>query len=161
MCNTKNRIWYHPDLIGYARELRNNPNKAEYILWQSLKGKQVKAYDFHRQKPLLFYIVDFYCPKLKLAIEVDGSIHIKEDRIIHDIIRSDELSDYGVKILRFSNEEVLSDVKKVIEEIKEWISNKDVPPTGFEKDTPPRGSLRNRTDHAKFAKRKNAKTAKC
>ena len=125
MCNKNNRIWYHPDLVGCAREFRNNPTSAEYALWQSLKGKKVKGYDFHRQKPLLYYIVDFYCSKLKLAIEVDGSIHLREDRIFHDTLRSDELSDYGVKILRFSNDEVLTNMKKVIMEIEEWIEQRN------------------------------------
>ena len=116
MCKNNNWIWYHPDLIDCARDLRKNPTKAEHLLWQRLKG-----YRFHRQKPLLYYIVDFYCPKLKLAIEVEGSIHEREDVAYRDTIRLDELGDFGIEILQFSNYEVFTDIRKVIWEVEEWI----------------------------------------
>ena len=121
MCKNNNWIWYHPDLIGCARELRKNPTKAEHLLWQRLKGRQLKGCRFHRQKPLLYYIVDFYCPKLKLALEVEGSIHEREDVAYRDPIRLGELEDYGIKILQFSNYEVFTDIRKVIWEVEEWI----------------------------------------
>ena len=79
------------------------------------------GYRFHRQKPLLYYIVDFYCPRLKLAIEVEGSIHEKEDVAHRDTIRLHELGDYGIKILQFSNYEVFTDSRKVIWEVEDWI----------------------------------------
>jgi very-short-patch-repair endonuclease len=66
-------------LVEQARELRNNCTQPEKILWQRLKGKQIRGFDFHRQKPLIYYIVDFYCTPLKLAIEIDGNIHNQEE----------------------------------------------------------------------------------
>lgn len=80
-------IWYHPNLKEQARDLRNNSTEAESILWKRLKGKQIKGYDFHRQKPLLYYIVDFYCHELNLIIELDGKIHLNEDNKIRDLVR--------------------------------------------------------------------------
>lgn len=68
-------IPYNPALKEKARELRNNSTISEIFLWQFLKGKQMLGYDFHRQKPLDEYIVDFFCNELMLAIEIDGESH--------------------------------------------------------------------------------------
>ena len=114
-------IWYHPDLKEQAKDLRNNCTKAEYILWRRLKGNQLKGYDFHRQKPLLHYIVDFYCHELNLAIELDGKIHNNEDNKIRDVIRQEALEDHGVSFLRFTNEEVLNNLNQVVRKIIDWI----------------------------------------
>ena len=100
MCKNNNWIWYHPDLTGCARELRKNPTKAEHLLWQRLKRGQMRGYHFHRQKPLLYYIVDFYCPKLKLAIEIEGPVHEREEVAYKDAIRLDELRDYDPAIFK-------------------------------------------------------------
>ena len=70
------RICYNPKLKNLARTLRNNSTLSEVLLWNHLKGKQMKGYDFHRQKPLDNYIVDFFCPKLRLIIEIDGESHL-------------------------------------------------------------------------------------
>ena len=119
---TKRRIiWYHPDLKAQATELRQNPTHSEKILWEKLKGKQMKGYDFHRQKPLDHYIVDFYCSELMLAIEIDGSVHLKDDIRLRDVLRQESIEDYGVKFLRFTNEEVMNNLKQVVEEIEGWI----------------------------------------
>ncbi len=114
-------IWYHPDLKEQARELRNSCTEAECILWRRLKGNQLKGYDFHRQKPLHYYIVDFYCHELNLAIELDGKIHNNEDNKIRDVIRQETLEDYGVSFLRFTNEEVQDNIGLVIRKIINWI----------------------------------------
>ena len=68
-------IPYNPNLKLLAKDLRNNSTFGEVILWKKLKGKQFFGYDFHRQKPLLDYIVDFYCAELNLIIEIDGNYH--------------------------------------------------------------------------------------
>ncbi len=136
MCKNSKWIWYHPDLIDCARELRKNSTKAEHLLWKRLKGRQLMGYRFHRQKPLLYYIVNFYCPELKLAIEVEGSIHEREDVAYRDTIRIQELGDYGIKILQFSNYEVFTDIKKVIWEVEDWIEQ-NIDSLGVSKDTPP------------------------
>lgn len=77
-------IPYKPELKDLARELRNCSTKAEIKLWVQLKGKQMLGYDFHRQKLLLNYITDFYCPELNLVIEIDGYSHEFEETQIRD-----------------------------------------------------------------------------
>ncbi len=72
-------IPYNPKLKEFARQLRNNSTKSEIYLWKHLKGKQMMGYDFHRQKPLDNFIVDFFCHELMLAIEIDGYTHIHEE----------------------------------------------------------------------------------
>ena len=78
---------YNLKLKELARDLRNNSTKSEVILWLKLKGKQMYGYDFHRQKPIDNYIVDFFCHELMLAIEVDGYSHQLEDVYFKDVKR--------------------------------------------------------------------------
>lgn len=78
----------------YARKLRTNITKSEVLLWNYLKGKQVLGYDFLRQKPILDFIVDFYCSELNLAIEIDGESHYGNEN--KDEIRQKEIKKYGV-----------------------------------------------------------------
>ena len=68
-------IPYNPKLKLIARKLRNNSTKSEALMWNFLKGKQIRGCDFHRQKPIGNFIVDFYCSELLLAIEIDGESH--------------------------------------------------------------------------------------
>lgn len=76
----KKIIPYNPKLKGYARELRNSSTFAEIVLWGYLKGKQMRGYDFDRQRPIDNYIVDFYCKDLQLAIEIDGESHYGKEK---------------------------------------------------------------------------------
>ncbi|WP_421893226.1 endonuclease domain-containing protein [Marinoscillum sp.] len=84
-------IPYNPALKELARQLRNNSTKSEIRLWQCLKGKQMCGYDFHRQKPLLEYIADFYYYELELVIELDGYTHQFEEVIIKDALKQKQL----------------------------------------------------------------------
>lgn len=112
-------IPYNPKLKEKARELRNNSTLTEIMLWQQLKGKQIRGYDFHRQKPLGKYIIDFFCNELNLAIEVNGESHFgKED---YDAKRQNELEKFGVLMLRFSDIEVRYNLDGVIKSIEKWI----------------------------------------
>ncbi len=72
-------IPYNPKLKEFAKQLRKNSTQSEIKLWKALKGKQLNGFDFHRQKPLLDYIVDFYCAELSLVIELDGYSHHLEE----------------------------------------------------------------------------------
>ena len=119
-----NLIWYHKNLKEIARELRNSPTQAGSYLWEKLKGKQLRGYDFHRQKSLLYYIVDFYCPKMKLAIELDGSVHELEEIKHRDVIRQEELEEHGITFLRFTNSDVLLRINEVLQAIEDWIDNR-------------------------------------
>ncbi|MDY7395680.1 endonuclease domain-containing protein [Aureibaculum sp. 2210JD6-5] len=122
-------IPYNPKLKEFARELRNNSTKAEIILWQKLKRKQIYGYDFHRQKPLDNYIVDFFCHELMLAIEVDGYSHILFEVQNKDVKKENRLNELGVEVLRFSDYQVLKDTENVMRSIEHFIVE-------FEKHTP-------------------------
>jgi very-short-patch-repair endonuclease len=107
-----------------ARDLRRNPTPAESLLWQKLRDKEFNNLRFLRQYPVFyryndkknFFIADFYCHELKLVIEVDGGIH--KERIEYDGIRSEIMGIKDLSVIRFKNEEILSDVDKVLLVIK-------------------------------------------
>ena len=109
---------YNPKLIEKAREMRKNPTFAEKKLWQYFRsnppfnrGGEMKVW---RQKPIDNFIVDFYCPKLKLVIEIDGDSHYRENAQEYDSQRTEILQGYGLKVIRFTNEEVLHNLEGVI-----------------------------------------------
>ncbi|MBA4319424.1 MAG: DNA methylase [Flavobacterium sp.] len=112
-------IPYNPTLKEKARQLRNNSTKSEILLWQFLKGKQMLGYDFHRQKPLDKYIVDFFCNELMLAIEIDGESHFGKEK--YDKNRQKQLEDLGVRFLRFEDTEIFCNLEKVLKTIEKWI----------------------------------------
>lgn len=104
------------------QELRTNATPAEKLLWQYLKEKQISNYKFQRQHGVGPYILDFYCPVLRLGIELDGNVH--EDVIVqrHNLEREMYLKKIAsINILRFENEEVTSNTEAVIEVIHSWI----------------------------------------
>ncbi len=99
--------------------LRKQSTLAEILLWNELKGKQILSCDFHRQKPIGKYIVDFFCPRLMLAIEIDGASHL--DRTEEDKKRQGELESLGIRLLRFEDIEVKRDLEAVISTIRDSI----------------------------------------
>jgi N-acetyl-alpha-D-muramate 1-phosphate uridylyltransferase len=103
-----------------AEELRKFPTHEELLMWGYLKGNQVGA-KFRRQHPLLFYVADFYCHQLKLVIEIDGSIHNKEDVKINDELRQREIEALGITVIRFKNIEVKNNLEKFLDQIKKKI----------------------------------------
>ena len=113
-------IPYNPELKQIARELRRNTTASEKILWMMLRKKQL-GFEFHRQVPIANYIVDFYCHEVSLAIEADGVSHELPGVPEYDKTRQRELEESGVRFLRFKDEEILGNVGKVVEKIKEWI----------------------------------------
>jgi len=114
---------YRKDLKYAARDLRNNSTLGEVLLWKQLKGKQTKGYDFHRQKPILTYVVDFYCPALRLVIEVDGGYHNEEEVAKRDKERQGKIENLGIEFLRFTDKEIRYDMQSVLMEIDEWITD--------------------------------------
>lgn len=108
---------YKKQLKDAARKLRTNPTDAERKLWRQLCRKQVGGFQFYRQKPVGRYIVDFYCSKLKLVIEVDGGQHFEEKQILYDKERTTFLAGLGLKVLRFSNLDVLKNMDGVMRTI--------------------------------------------
>ena len=114
-------IPYNSSLKPLARNLRNNSTLAEILLWQQIKNKQLGGYDFHRQKPLGNYIVDFFCNELMLAIEIDGSSHNDDEVALRDVIRQQEIEAMGVRVIRFEDREVKRSVEEIVETIELWI----------------------------------------
>jgi len=113
------RMPHNNSLTKYAHNLRCKPTDAERKLWSKLRLKQLNGYQFYRQKVLGNYIVDFCCPALKLVIEVDGSQHYSDTGIKADIIRDDYLQSCGLKVLRFNDYDVLTNINGVVECILE------------------------------------------
>lgn len=114
-------IPYQPYLKELARKLRNDSTFGEILLWKQLSGKQMFGFDFHRQKPLLNYIVDFYCAELDLIIEVDGNYHNDEITVERDLIRENELKKHNLNILRFTENEIKTDMVNTIRIIESYI----------------------------------------
>jgi very-short-patch-repair endonuclease len=103
-----------------ARYLRKEETNAEKILWRNLRGNKL-GIRFRRQHPLDMYILDFYAPSVKLAIELDGSIHKTKDRKIYDNERTAYLDSKHINVLRFWNSEVENNLEEVLSKIKEKI----------------------------------------
>jgi very-short-patch-repair endonuclease len=122
-------IPYNPNLRMLARELRNNSTLGEVLLWKSLKGKNFYRYDFHRQKPLRDYIVDFYCYELNLVIEIDGEYHSNEDAYSKDLIRENRLKEYNLHFLRFAENQVRFQLINVLRAIEIYVED-------YQKHTP-------------------------
>lgn len=113
------KIYYDPKLKQRSRDLRNHSTLSEVLLWNQIKGRKIKGYQFMRQKPIENYIVDFYCSKLKLVIEIDGDSHIgKEDR---DGYRQKKIESLGIRFLRFDDFDVKKNMNGVILELMRTI----------------------------------------
>jgi very-short-patch-repair endonuclease len=113
-------IYYNPKLKELARKLRQQGVRSEIKLWQFLNNKQLGGYDFHRQKPIDEYIVDFYSPDLSLVIEIDGGSH--GDKIVYDQLRDKKLTSLGLTILHFSDSQVNNDIDAVLRVIHDWVT---------------------------------------
>lgn len=127
----KDNMYYGANHLIFQRavELRNRMTPAEEILWEHLHINEWKL-KFRRQHPIWQYIADFYCHKLKLVIELDGSIHDVEAVRENDIRREKDLRDFGITVLRFSNAEIFKNISFVIEKISETIQQLTSPPSG-------------------------------
>jgi len=108
---------YNPTLTRLARTLRTDSTDSERLLWSRLRRKQVLGVQFFRQRPLGNYIVDFYAPTVRLVIEVDGSQHFLESQTEYELKRTTFLESHGLRVLRFTNLEVLQGLNMVMEEI--------------------------------------------
>jgi len=106
---------YQANLKHKARLLRKNMTDSERVLWQRVRGKQILGVQFYRQKPLGGYIVDFYAPKARLVIEVDGSQHTEANNAEKDRHRDTYLTGLGLRVLRFNSREVVKETDFVVE----------------------------------------------
>ena len=115
----KPTLYFGADLTAFenAKRLRNNLTSSERKLWEHLSNSQLGV-RFKAQHPVSNYIVDFYCHKAKLIIEIDGDSHFSDDSSSKDAERTNEIEKLGLKVIRFTNEQVFKNIGAVIEEIQ-------------------------------------------
>ncbi len=115
---------YQRKLKDYSRDLRNQMTRAESILWQHLRCRQILGVQFYRQKPLLNYIVDFYAHRAKLVVECDGSQHLENEFLINDQDRDAHLLQADILVLRFTNIEICKKLDSVLSVIWENVNTR-------------------------------------
>ena len=126
----------HPATKDYRRLLRKTETPTEHILWKHLKGKQLDGFRFRRQHGFGPYVLDFYCPQLRLCIELDGEVHDTPQQQEKDEIRTEFLQTQRIDVLRLRNEEVEKNVEQVLEIIKQYIYDREKIKQLFRPPTP-------------------------
>ena len=119
---------FNKNLRQFARNLRSNMTDAELLLWSKIRRKQICGCQFYRQKNIANYIVDFYCPKEKLIIEIDGGQHYTDEGIKKDQVRNQHLEKLGFTVLHFSDVEVLKNIDGVVEQIYQHLIKSPLAP---------------------------------
>ncbi len=114
---------YNENLKQYSRELRKNMTDAENLLWSKLRLRQLNGCQFNRQRIIGNYIVDFFCLKAKLVIEVDGGQHYSAEARVADLQRDRYMETRGFRVLRFTDTDVLKNIEGVVERIIENIDS--------------------------------------
>ena len=119
----KKEMFYKADplIFSNARELRNKLTPSEQVFWLRLK-EQFPKYKFRRQHPISIYVADFYCHKLKLVIEIDGSIHDSEKAKLNDRRRQQNLENLNLTVIRFTNDQVKNEIESIFEMISSTIN---------------------------------------
>ena len=127
------KIHYNPELKPLARELRNNSTLSEILLWDQLNARKMHGFQFMRQKPILNYIVDFYCSKLHLVVKIDGNSYAHEETATKDQSRQKEIENLGIHFIRFDDLDIKHNMPSVLRTIEDHIDNfiKNNPPTPF------------------------------
>jgi very-short-patch-repair endonuclease len=115
---------YNPKLRSRARQLRQNMTDSERALWLRLRGKKLSDIQFYRQKPIGDFIVDFYAPKAKLVIEIDGSQHLEAHHAEKDRQRDEYLNSLGLIVLRFNGRQILKETEATMERIYQTIAER-------------------------------------
>jgi len=116
-------ISYDPDLKDFAKQMRNNSTKGEIKFWCEVLRKQKSGYQFYRQKILLNYIVDFYCAKLKLVIEIDGTSHLEKTE--YDKNKDKDLHSLGLKVVRYNDLDVLNNFELIEKDFYKTIKERE------------------------------------
>jgi very-short-patch-repair endonuclease len=107
------------------RALRRSMSKAEVVLWTHLSRRQMEGCKFRRQYSVNQFVIDFYCPQLKLAIEIDGDSHFKENSENKDAERQAFIEAFGINFMRFTNNDIYENIDGVLQTIHEWIANNE------------------------------------
>jgi len=109
-------------IFDLCRRLRKRQTKAEGLLWECVRRKRLNGLKFRRQHPLGRYIADFYCPKVRLVIELDGTVHNLKDQKEYDELRKEMIEVHRVRVLRIGNEEIEKDIEGVLRKIMDLTS---------------------------------------
>lgn len=112
-----------PEIFRRAEYLRNNPTEAEKLLWEKLNCDPFKIYHFRRQHPIHYFIADFYSHQLKLVVELDGGYHENTQQQKKDQLRTEQIKFQGLNVIRFTNQEVIHDMEKVLKILSEKIDS--------------------------------------
>lgn len=111
----------------FRKKLRHNLTAAELKLWYFVKNKQVDGFKFRRQFGIGKFIIDFYCPESKLAVEIDGDSHFDLKTKARDYTRDKYLKSFKINVLRFNNSEVIENIEGVIEKIRSYLIRPPLP----------------------------------
>lgn len=120
-------VYNNPSLKKRRQELRRNQTEAEKALWRKLRNKQFYGFKFFRQYSIGMYILGFYCPTLKIAIELDGGQHAEKESHEYDELRSNYLKMQGIAVIRFWNNEVIQNMEGVLLKISERVTPPNLP----------------------------------
>ena len=113
----------HPVTKEFRRQLRCEETPTERMLWKRLRGKQLDGYRFRQQHGFGPYVLDFYCPSIRLCIELDGEVHDSQEAQQHDSDRTSFLNQNRIHVIRFRNEEVEQSIELVLQRIREYINS--------------------------------------
>lgn len=116
-----------PTSFEKARKLRQTTTDAEELLWPALRSRRLAGYKFRRQHPILNFIADFYCHEAALVVEIDGTIHDQADQAEYDASRTFVLAEHGIRVIRFTNDEVETAMPFVLQKILECLTNTSPP----------------------------------
>ena len=114
----KEQLYNKPELKEYRKKLRNDGTAAEAVLWTMLKNKQLEGRKFRRQYSVGNYILDFYCTRERLCIELDGADHFTSSGFEYDEERTAYLNSHDIRVIRFENVDIFNNSEAVLEEIK-------------------------------------------
>lgn len=117
-----------PEMKFFRRKLRKQMTAAEVALWLMIKNKQLNGVRFLRQYSVDRFVLDFYSPEHKLAIELDGEIHNNEQAIAYDKWRTKKLNELNIRVLRFENFEVFENPQRTLDEIETYLNDKSMIP---------------------------------
>jgi len=112
-----------PKLFGFAKQLRLHETEAEKLLWSRLSCKRLGV-KFRRQHPIHSYVADFYCHSHKLVVEVDGPIHDSVEKKLYDATRTSCFNEFKIRVVRFTNDQILNDIETALENIKKALKER-------------------------------------
>jgi very-short-patch-repair endonuclease len=111
-------------MLQASRRLRAEATAAEEMLWQALRGDRLDGFRFRRQHAIERFVLDFYCPARRIAIEVDGGVHDEPDQAARDQARTQALEAHGIAVFRLRNEQILGDLPGAVEQIRHAVSGR-------------------------------------